>query len=144
MKYFFAHDHDWGYLTMPFGRGFAPNALPTEPPRDPETQPSAGQSGQPPPKDRMVFKWQSPCTNSMVYSTELQKVMPGTYDANCFRGDRVTLKKEPGEYRIIFLGGSTVEDRQSDAEMMTAQFKSALRLAVPGGSRSSMPPCRVR
>src|SRR5207302_11296171 len=38
----------------------------------------------------------------------------------------------PDEYRVIFLGGSTVEDAQSDEEMMTAQFKRALPASHDG------------
>ena len=77
-------------------------------------------------KDQMVFTWLTPCVNAMVYSTELRKEMPRTWDENCFRGDRATPQKDPSEYRIVFVGGSTVEDGQSDAEMMTTQFKDVL------------------
>jgi hypothetical protein len=172
LKYFFAHGHEWGYLTTPFRRVVAPNPQPTEHPRTPRVAPQAAPAvSQDEPKDRggvariapspapvsqderknrgvvarvarqpasavsqdqMVFKWQTPCMNTVVYSAELRKVMPRTYDEHCFRGDRVPRQKEPGEYRIVFVGGSTVEDRQSDAEMMTTQFKSALRPTVQG------------
>jgi hypothetical protein len=78
------------------------------------------------PQNQMVFNWPKPCVDQTVYSTEQHRQMPRTWDDNCFRGDRVAQHKDANEYRIVFLGGSTVEDAQSDDEMMTAQFKHAL------------------
>ena len=127
LKYFFAHSHDWRYLTTPFGKGSFGTAYEVP-------------SFVKPAKDQMVFEWQKPCGNRMVFSTELQKEMPRTFDDNCFRGDPVSKRTEAGteagkeadEYRIVFLGGSTVEDAQSDSEMMTAQFKRAVSPAFHG------------
>lgn len=79
-----------------------------------------------PPPQQMVFKWQKPCVDQTVFSTKLNTVMPRTWDDNCFRGDHIAQQKAADEYRVVFLGGSTVEDAQSDSEMMTAQFKQAL------------------
>ena len=85
-------------------------------------------------KDQMVFLWPSPCVSGMVYSTERRSVLPRTWDENCFRGDAVARRKNADEYRVAFLGGSTVQDFQSDEEMMTAQFKRAFT-NVPSGKR---------
>jgi len=128
LKYFFSpYGRDWTYLTTPIGRGSAFAATNAPPAAAPlgrgEDETSEGQ---------LVFRWQTPCVNSTVFSTELGKEMPRTWDEHCFRGDRVTLAKNPDEYRVVFLGGSTVEDGQSDAEMMTAQFKRALRTSASG------------
>jgi hypothetical protein len=121
LKYFVAHGHDGAYLTTPFVRGgftaFLKSAF------------GAGTNIPTfvkPVPDQMVFRWQKPCVDRMVYSAERRKEMPRTWDENCLRGDRVTPQKGPNEYRIIFVGGSTVEDMQSDSEMMTAQFKRVL------------------
>lgn len=84
------------------------------------------------PEQQLVFKWQKPCVDQMVFSVELQKEMPRTWDENCFRGDRVERQKGANEYRLMFVGGSTVEDAQSDAEMMTAQVKRVLPPAYRG------------
>lgn len=84
------------------------------------------------PEQQLVFKWQKPCVDQMVFSVELQKEMPRTWDENCFRGDRVERQKGANEYRLMFVGGSTVEDAQSDAEMMTAHVKRVLPPAYRG------------
>lgn len=129
LKYFFSpYGRDWTYLTTPIGRGsalVATTAPASAPAAAGEDETSVGQ---------LVFRWQTPCVDSMVFSHELGKEMPRTWDGQCFRGDRVTPAKGPDEYRVVFLGGSTVEDAQSDAEMMTEQFKRALP-APPGGKR---------
>lgn len=108
LKYFFAHQHDWHYLTTPLGGDIA--------------GPDRWKS----PKDQMVVTWRKPCVDSTVFSPELQRQAPRTFDENCFRGDHVKPQKSPDEYRIVFLGGSTVEDAQSDSEIMTERFKEAL------------------
>jgi hypothetical protein len=82
--------------------------------------------------DQMVFRWPTPCVSGKVYSTERRAVLPRTWDANCFRGDRVTLETNAAEFRVVFLGGSTVQGFQSDEEMMTAQFKQFFRHTPPG------------
>ncbi|MBI3494355.1 MAG: hypothetical protein HY047_21620 [Acidobacteria bacterium] len=106
LKFFFAHGHDWNYLTMPFVRG------------------TFGATDRwMAPKDQVVVNWQKPCQDRAVYSNALHREAPRTFDENCFRGDRVKQQKAADEYRVIFVGGSTVEDAQSDDEMMTAQFK---------------------
>jgi hypothetical protein len=118
LKYFLSpYGRDWTYLTTPIGRGSVLAAAP--PPSAPGHD--TGES-----EDQIVFRWQAPCVNSTVVSSELHKEMPRTWDEHCFRGDRVGTKKDADEYRVIFLGGSTVEDAQSDEEMMTAVFKRAL------------------
>jgi hypothetical protein len=117
LKYFYAHGHDWFYITTPFVRARAGSDLPTY------VRPAQNQ---------IVFDWQRPCVDRMVYSQEQHKDMPRTWDENCLRGDRITRQKAPDEYRIIFVGGSTVEDSQSDEEMMTAQVKRALPPISPG------------
>src|SRR5262245_15096944 len=118
LKYFFSpYGRDWKYLTTPIGRGSAlASANPSPAPHDEDATAD----------DQLVFRWQTPCVDQMVFSSELQKEMPRTWDENCFRGDRVKLHKDSDEYRVVFLGGSTVEDGQSDAEMMTERFKRAL------------------
>jgi hypothetical protein len=156
VKYFVAHGYEWAYLFAPFGaQHFAPankedvfrrpEAPPESTSASPAPAPASPASGSASPastsaspasatgatagseqKQQMVFAWAKPCIDGMVYSTEQKKQMPRTFDDNCFRGDRVGRAKDPGEYRIVFLGGSTVEDFQSDAEMMTAQFKHAI------------------
>jgi hypothetical protein len=90
------------------------------------TPPAAHATEQPAPQDQMAFLWPTPCVSGMVYSTDRRTMLPRTWDANCFRGDRVTVQKNADEYRIAFLGGSTVQDFQSDEEMMTAQFRQLL------------------
>ena len=128
LKYFFSpHGRDWTYLTTPIGRGsvLAPPTTSPAPASAPMAEDRAA-------NDQLVFRWQTPCVNHVVYSSELRKEMPRTWDENCFRGDRVKPQKDPDEYRVIFLGGSTVEDGQSDDEMMTAQFKRALPPAASG------------
>ena len=82
----------------------------------------------------MVFLWPSPCESGKVYSTERRSILPRTWDRNCFRGDALSRRKSADEYRVAFLGGSTVQDFQSDEEMMTAQFKRAFT-NVPSGRR---------
>lgn len=119
VKYFLAHDRDWNYLATPFVRG------------------SLSLSGRMRfeadiPAEQLVFRWPQPCVSGQVYSTKLQKLMPRTWDENCFRGDRVTKPKGADQYRIVFVGGSTVQDFQSDEEMMTAQVKRALPSHVQG------------
>lgn len=101
----------------------APNA-PAPPPVAPPPQTTR--------PDRMVFLWPTPCVSGKVYSTERRAVLPRTWDENCFRGDRVTREKNAGEFRVAFLGGSTVQGFQSDEEMMTAQFKQFFRRTPPG------------
>ena len=101
-------------------------ANPAAPAQEPALANRTASGNQAVPRNQMVFKWHKPCLDQMVYSTELQKEMPRTWDENCFRGDPVTQQKAVDEYRIVFVGGSTVEDAQSDAEMMTAQFKKVL------------------
>lgn len=82
------------------------------------------QAAQPP--QQLVFRWQKPCVDQVVHSAELGKDLPRTWDDNCFRGDRVKKEKPGDEYRIFVVGGSTVEDAQSDEEMWTAQLKRRL------------------
>lgn len=98
----------------------------------------------------MSFAWSTPCVNRTVYSSELRKPMPRTWSADCFRGDPVSRTKNPDEYRIFFLGGSTVEDAHSDEEMMTAQVKRRLperirgkRLAVVNAGRAGFESERI-
>jgi hypothetical protein len=138
VKYFFAHDRNWYYLTTPFIRGaltaperwnyVRPDTASPSPAAAPgAAAASATASGiTTAPGGQMVFNWKKPCVDTMVFSTELQRDMPRTFDDNCFRGDRVEVAKRPDEFRIVFLGGSTVEDGQSDPEMMTTQFKRTL------------------
>jgi hypothetical protein len=157
VKYFFAHGHEWAYVTVPFGTGaFSLDGAEEREARKGRMSPreqvrasipgaSAAQVEQSsrglqdevdvqrefvwPPQivnGQTRINWVKPCTSRLVYSTERHEKMPRTFDENCFRGDRITQKKDADEYRIVFLGGSTVEDAQSDAEMMTAQFKEAL------------------
>jgi hypothetical protein len=132
LKYFFSpYGRDWTYLTTPIGRGsaFAETSAPTN---TRSAAVSLASREEEAPEDQLVFRWQTPCVNSMVFSNELGKEMPRTWDEHCFRGDRVTPAKAPDEYRVVFLGGSTVEDGQSDAEMMTEQFKRALPASASG------------
>src|SRR5688572_30136471 len=84
LKYFFSpHGRDWTYLTTPIGRGSA-----VAPPRtSPASAPQRAEDGAA--DDQLVFRWQTPCVNHVVYSSELRKEMPRTWDENCFRGDRV-------------------------------------------------------
>ena len=120
VRYFLGHGHEWAYLTAPYGR------LSLRPPEKwtaVTPGPTASSLSDAASKSQMVFKWKRPCADSMVYSTELGRDVPRTFDDNCFRGDRVVQHKGAEEYRMIVLGGSTVEDVQSDAEMWTAQFK---------------------
>jgi len=134
LRYFVAHGYEWAYLTAPFGAArFAP-ANKEDLFKIPEAAPAASGAAAlsnatvqgAGATQQMVIKWSKPCADTMVFSTELQKPMPRTFDENCFRGDRISMAKGPDEYRIIFLGGSAVEDFQSDAEMMTNQFKAAI------------------
>jgi len=132
LKYFFSpYGRDWKYLTTPIGRGsaFAETSAPTN---TRSAAVSLASREDDAPEGQLVFRWQTPCINSMVFSNELGREMPRTWDEHCFRGDRVTPAKNPDEYRVVFLGGSTVEDGQSDAEMMTEQFKRALPLSASG------------
>lgn len=108
-----------------------PRARTARAPDAPATRPVA-----PPPRatrqDQMVFLWPTPCVSGKVYSTERRVVLPRTWDENCFRGDRVTRETNAAEFRVVFLGGSTVQGFQSDEEMMTAQFKQFFRRTPPG------------
>jgi hypothetical protein len=81
---------------------------------------------------QMVFRWQKPCTDQVVHSIERDQDMPRTWDDNCFRGDHVGKDKPVSEYRIFVVGGSTVEDAQSDAEMWTAQLRRKLPASHAG------------
>lgn len=119
VKYFFLHNHNWNYITLPYkvqeaqeinhSLYLAPTAHPNAP--------SAGQ---------MNFKWLRPCQDREVFSAHYQKPMPYTWDDNCFRGDPVARTKPAGEIRIFVMGGSTVEDAQPDADMWTAHLKQTL------------------
>jgi hypothetical protein len=132
LKYFFSpYGRDWTYLTTPIGRGsvFAATSAPTSTRSAAVSLASREDDAS---EGQLVFRWQTPCINSMVFSNELGREMPRTWDEHCFRGDRVTPAKNPDEYRVVFLGGSTVEDGQSDAEMMTEQFKRALPASASG------------
>ena len=132
LKYFFSpYGRDWKYLMTPIGRGsaFAETSAPTN---TRSAAVSLASREDDAPEGQLVFRWQTPCSNSMVFSNELGREMPRTWDEHCFRGDRVTPAKNPDEYRVVFLGGSTVEDGQSDAEMMTEQFKRALPASASG------------
>jgi len=132
LKYFFSpYGRDWTYLTTPIGRGSV-FAAPSAPAKTRSAAVSLASREDAASEDQLVFRWQTPCVNSMVFSSELGKEMPRTWDEHCFRGDRVTPAKNPDEYRVVFLGGSTVEDGQSDAEMMTEQFKRALPPSASG------------
>jgi hypothetical protein len=134
VKYFLSpYGRDWTYLTTPIGRGsmFTATATVTAAKTPAVVRAAAGEE---PSDDQLEFRWQTPCVDSMVRSSELQKEMPRTWDEHCFRGDRVKQAKDADEYRVVFLGGSTVEDAQSDAEMMTEQFKRALP-SSPSGKR---------
>lgn len=124
LKYFLAPGHDWSYLTAPFGRPSLETSERAAPARADTSASKADDATES--SDQMVFKWQVQCVDQRVYSTELRREMPRTFDEHCFRGDRVTPTKDSSEYRIVFLGGSTVEDAQSDTEMMTAQVKRLL------------------
>lgn len=120
-KYFLAHDYDWNYLTTPYVNG--------------RLRLSGRMSFDAPVmNEQIVFTFPRPCVSGMVFSTEQQRPLPRSWDEHCFRGDRVSVAKPPDEYRIVFLGGSTVQDVQSDEEMMTAQVKNGLP-AVVGGKR---------
>jgi len=136
VKFFFGNGHDWFYITSPFGHAHGETYLPTY------VRPA---------KDQIVFNWQRPCVDRMVYSPERGRELPRTWDEHCLRGDRVTTQKAADEYRIIFVGGSTVEDGQSDEEMMTAQFKRALppirsgkRVTVVNAGKAGYESRRVR
>jgi hypothetical protein len=107
LKYFFSpYGRDWTYLTTPIGRGsvFAATSAPTKTRSAAVSLASREDAAS---EDQLVFRWQTPCVNSMVFSSELGKEMPRTWDEHCFRGDRVTPAKNPDEYRVVFLGGST-------------------------------------
>lgn len=124
----------------------APPARVTAPPQAP--QPPAAAPA--PSTTQVVFKWTTPCVNQTVYSAELHKEMPRTWNEHCFRGDSIKLQKDPDEYRLVFLGGSTVEDAQSDEEMMTAQVKRALpqhhaakRITVVNAGRAGFESARI-
>lgn len=100
-----------------------------------QNAPSAPHVARPPQatrQDQMVFLWPTPCVSGNVYSTERRAVLPRTWDDNCFRGDHITREKNAGEFRVAFLGGSTVQGFQSDEETMTAQFKRFFRRTPPG------------
>jgi hypothetical protein len=139
VRYFFQNGRDWSYLTTPIGkfrratddpppRGVEPDRAKPERVGGIQTVSAIGRA----PGQQIIFTWPKPCEDRMVYSVALGRAMPRTWDENCFRGDRLRHDKQPGEYRIFFVGGSTVEDAQSDEEMMTTWFKRALRLDVPG------------
>jgi hypothetical protein len=127
VKYFLMHDRDWNYLTAPFqvqdsqnmdhGGYLAPQS------GSPGPQPG---SPAPPPRSALVFDWHKPCRDHEVFSEQFGRLMPYSYDQDCLRGDRVTRDNTGGDYRIFVLGGSTVEGRQSDEEMMPTQLKRAL------------------
>jgi len=61
-----------------------------------------------------------------IYSERHKKLMPYTRDKHKFRGDKVEPVKDPLEFRIFVLGGSTVQDSQPDEEMLTNQLKLSL------------------
>src|SRR5438105_32380 len=84
LKYYFSpYGRDWRYLTTPIGRGSAARA---ESPARSEQRGGA--------EDQLVFRWQTPCVDGVVYSPELRKDMPRTWDEHCFRGDRVATRKD--------------------------------------------------
>lgn len=110
VKYFYSNGHDWRYLTAPF----------------------FGWTAQASSEQQMEFRWPQPCVSGKVYSTARGTALPRTWDENCFRGDRVSRSKPSDEYRVFIVGGSTVQDFQSDEEMMTAQVKRALPPTIAG------------
>ena len=156
VKYFVQHHYETDYLTTPllfheFGtvredirkvRGVRAETTPKPSSSSTaganEAGPAAGggsaapQVGAGAAVEPMVFRWPTPCVSGQVFSAELNRLMPRTWDANCFRGDRVSRSKEDGEFRIVFIGGSTVQDFQSDDEMMTAQFGNVVKSGRTG------------
>src|ERR1044071_7316010 len=76
-KYFLSpYGRDWTYLTTPIGRGsmFIATA----------SAAAATAAGEDAANDQLEFRWQTPCVNSMVRSSELQKDMPRTWDEHCY------------------------------------------------------------
>ncbi len=103
--------------------------------------PAAAVPAKPATSDQMEFKWVRPCRDREVFSVHFQKLMPFTWDANCFRGDSVTTAKLPGEYRVFVVGGSTVEDAQPDVDMWTRKLKEELndsRIKVINAGQTNM------
>jgi len=109
VKYFLLHQRDWNYLTMPI--------------RVRDTQKMDHSTA---PATQVEFKRFKPCADRKVFSEQYQTLLDYTWDDHCFRGDRVAGGRRQDELRIFVVGGSVVEDSQSDAEMLTAQIKSRL------------------
>jgi hypothetical protein len=78
VRFFFGNGHDWFYITSPFGHPHSETYLPTY------VRPAT---------DQIVFNWQRPCVDRMVYSPEQGREMPRTWDEHCLRGDRVATQK---------------------------------------------------
>jgi hypothetical protein len=136
LKFFFLHKHDWNYITMPF-------AIQDTQSMDHAffVAPTTGGASTAKPADQMNFKWLRPCRDREVFSEHYQKLMPYTWDANCFRGDPVTQVKPAGEVRVFVMGGSTVEDAQPDADTWTMQMKTQLsnpRVKVVNAGETAM------
>src|SRR5438093_12333996 len=92
VKYFFLHDHDWNYLTMPFrvqniqaqdhSHYLAPEAA-TTPQNGPAVtrSPAAQQSSSATTADKQAnYAWLRPCRDREVYSEHYHKPMPYTWD----------------------------------------------------------------
>ena len=108
VKYFLFHHGDWRYLFAPLTpvTGFDIFSYAKADP------------------NKTTFRWQAPCVDTKVFSSERQQELPRTWSADCLRGpDRVSRQKPSQEFRILILGGSTVEDAQSDEEMWATVFK---------------------
>lgn len=68
-----------------------------------------------------------PCKDRMVYSPCLGESIPKTYNEYCWPGESFQSVKPEGVYRIIVVGGSTVEGHYvGDADLWTKQVEIKL------------------
>ncbi|MGE0039754.1 MAG: SGNH/GDSL hydrolase family protein [Vicinamibacterales bacterium] len=74
----------------------------------------------------LQIAWHKPCRDREVWSEQYGRLLPYTYDENCFRGDSVQTRKPADEFRVFVMGGSTVEGAQPDLETWTTRLKAQL------------------
>ncbi|MCE5272082.1 hypothetical protein LLH00_12470 [bacterium] len=131
VKYFHLHDEDLFYLLTPFIKVaqtqrpqhglFIPEkellALGLEP-----KESSWGSEG----------RFERPCRDRTVFSPLRNDIIPCRYNAYCWRGREVTLAKPDSVFRILTVGGSTVESEDiGDDDLFTTRLEDRLN-ADPG------------
>ncbi len=125
VKYFHLHDEDLFYLLTPFLR--------------------VEQTQRPfhglfiPEKERMALglpdpgpgwgegRFERPCRDRAVFSTCRNDIIMSSYNSYCWRGRDITMEKPDSVFRILTVGGSTVESEDiGDDDLFTTLLEDRL------------------